>query len=53
MRAVNLALRAAAGAALAVTGRGVLGAALTAVAVANAGLLRRLHHTEPSREGQP
>jgi hypothetical protein len=49
MRAVNL----AAGAALAVTGRGVLGAALTAVAVANAGLLRRLHHTEPSREGQP
>jgi hypothetical protein len=50
---VEAAFFAAAGAALAVTGRGVLGAMLTAVAVANAGLLRLLHHTEPSREGQP
>jgi hypothetical protein len=45
---------AAAGAALAVTGRGALGAALAVAAVANAGLLRLLHHeTVPSRGGQP
>jgi uncharacterized protein DUF2568 len=50
---VEAAFFTAAGAALAVTGRGVLGAALTAVAVANAALLRLLHHTQPSREGQP
>jgi Protein of unknown function (DUF2568) len=50
---VEAAFFAAGGAALAGTGRGVLGAALTAVAVANAGLLRLLHHTQPSREGQP
>jgi hypothetical protein len=44
----------AAGAALALTGRGLLGATLAVAAVANAGLLRRLHH-EPalSREGRP
>jgi Protein of unknown function (DUF2568) len=50
---VEAAFFAAAGVALAATGRWLLGAALTAVAVANAGLLRLLHHTEPSREGQP
>jgi hypothetical protein len=50
---VEAAFFAAAGAALAATGQWALGAALTAVAVANAGLLRLLHHTEPSREGQP
>ena len=66
MRPVNLALRfalelaalaaffAAAGAALAVSGRSPLGAALAVAAVANAGLLRLLHHeTVPSREGRP
>jgi hypothetical protein len=50
---VEAAFFAAAGVALAAAGRWLLGAALTAVAVANAGLLRLLHHTEPSREGQP
>ena len=50
---VEVVFFAAAGAALAATGRGVLGAALAVVAVANAGLLRLLHHeTVPSREGQ-
>jgi hypothetical protein len=44
----------AAGAALAVSGRSALGAALAVAAVANAGLLRLLHHeTVPSREGRP
>jgi Protein of unknown function (DUF2568) len=44
----------AAGAALALTGRGALGAALAVAAVANAGMLRLLHHdTVPSREGRP
>jgi hypothetical protein len=43
----------AGGAALAVTGRGALGAVLAVAAVANAGLLRLLHHeTVPSRGGQ-
>jgi hypothetical protein len=43
----------AAGGALGVTGRGLLGAVLAAAAVANAGLLRLLHHeTIPSREGR-
>jgi hypothetical protein len=43
----------AAGLALAVTGRGLLGVALAAAAVANAGLLRLLHYeTLPSREGR-
>ena len=43
----------AAGVALGGTGRGLLGAAFAAVAVANAGLLRLLHHeTVPSREGR-
>jgi hypothetical protein len=50
---VELAFFTAAGAALGVTGRGVLGAALTVAAVANAGLLRLLHQTVPSKEGQP
>jgi hypothetical protein len=45
---------AAAGAALAVSGRSALGATLAVAAVANAGLLRLLHHeTVPSREGRP
>jgi Protein of unknown function (DUF2568) len=44
----------AAGTALALTGRSGLGAALAVAAVANAGLLRLLHHdTVPSREGRP
>jgi hypothetical protein len=44
----------AAGVALGVTGRGLLGVALAVVAVANAGLLRLLHHeSAPSREGPP
>jgi len=51
---VEVAFFTAAGAALAGTGRGGRGAALTVAAVANAGLLRLLHHqTVPSREGQP
>jgi len=50
---VEVAFFTAAGAALGITGRGVLGAALTVAAVANAGLLRLLHQTVPSREGQP
>jgi hypothetical protein len=51
---VEAAFFAAAGAALAATGRGPLGAALTLAAVANAGLLRLFHHeTTPSREGRP
>jgi Protein of unknown function (DUF2568) len=50
----EVAFFAAAGAALAVTGRALLGAALAVAAVANAGLLRLFHHeTAPSREGQP
>jgi hypothetical protein len=50
---VEVAFFAAAGAALAVTGRGVLGAALAVVAVANASLLRLLQHeTVPNREGR-
>jgi hypothetical protein len=53
MGPVNLALGFALElAALAAVGRGVLGAALAAVAVADAGL-RLLHQTEPSREGPP
>jgi Protein of unknown function (DUF2568) len=44
----------AAGAALALTGRGALGVGLAAAAAANAGLLRLLHHdTVASREGRP
>jgi hypothetical protein len=42
----------AAGVALGATGRGLHGVALAVAAVANAGLLRLLHHeTVPSREG--
>ena len=69
MRPINLALRFAlelatlaaygawglhaAGVALGGTGHGLLGGALAVVAVANAGLLRLLHHeTVPSREGR-
>jgi hypothetical protein len=44
--ALRFALELAALAALAATGRDVLGAALTVLAVANAGLLRLLHLTE-------
>jgi uncharacterized protein DUF2568 len=38
--------------ALGVTGRSVLGVALTVAAVANAGLLRGFHHTLPSGRGR-
>jgi hypothetical protein len=46
---VEVVFFAAAGVALAATGRWLLGAALTAVAVANAGLLRLLHVNETVR----
>jgi hypothetical protein len=49
---VEVAFFAAAGAALAATGRGTLGAALAVAAVANAGLLRLLHQTVPSGKGR-
>jgi hypothetical protein len=45
---VELAFFAAAGVALALTGRVALGTALTVAAAANAGLLRRFHQTQPS-----
>jgi hypothetical protein len=49
---VEVAFFTAAGVALGVTGRSVLGVALTVAAVANAGLLRGFHHTLPSWRGR-